>query len=347
MACTVKNISVAFDLMNESITFTNGDYISGQVTLEVAKETHIKSLLIKAKGKASVLWSEHYGNNITVTFYDKETCYKSIQYFIQEEKKGDDGYSLLTNEFGQCYSRIIQPGIHVYPFTFQIPHQDMPASFKGTHGKVVYSLEAKLCRSMSVPKKAKVHFYYVPQGDMSTPDLMMSQHGYKEKKMKFFTSGSVAMDVHTEKTGFHLGEQIKVKVDIVNNSSRTIKPKFSLYQKQSCFAAKKRKVCTKELLKEKGDPIDPSTKQCVIKVLNIPADTCVSILNCKVLKVEYRLKVYLDIKFANNPEIKLPVVILPISVTQENADVANAKPMDIGFETWMSKQADLNPLSFD
>lgn len=82
-----------------------------------------------------------------------------------------------------------------------------------------------------------------------------------------------------------------MKVDIVNNSSRTVKPKFILYQKQSFFASKKRKVITKELLKEKGDLIDPLTKQCVTKVLNIPADTCISILNCKVLKVEYRVKV--------------------------------------------------------
>ncbi|MCI4392690.1 hypothetical protein PGIGA_G00148730 [Pangasianodon gigas] len=338
MASTVKNISVAFDPLNESNTFTNGDYISGRVTLEVVKKTHIESLFVKAKGKASVLWSENHGNDNVVVYYDKETCFKSVQYFIQEQKrKGQDGYSMLPDESGPCYSRIVEPGIHVYPFSFQIPHQDMPASFKGCHGKVVYFLEAKLCRSMSMAKKAKVHFNYVPQGDMSIPDLMMSQHGYKEKKMKFLTSGSVAMDVHTEKMGFHLGEQIKVKVDVVNNSSRTVKPKISLYQKQSFFASKKRKVSTKELLKEKGDPIDPSTKQCVTKVLNIPADTTVSILNCKVLKVEYRLKVYLDIKFAYDPEIKLPVVILPVCVTQEDTDVVNTD-MGIGFESWTSKQ---------
>lgn len=84
---------------------------------------------------------------------------------------------------------------------------------------------------------------------------------------------------------------MKVKIDIVNNSSRTVKPKFSLYQKQSFFASKKRKVHTKVVLKEKGDRIDPSAKQSVTKVLKIPPDTCVSILNCRVLKVEYKLKV--------------------------------------------------------
>ncbi|KAK3514580.1 hypothetical protein QTP70_021634 [Hemibagrus guttatus] len=325
MACGVKNISISFDPLNESNTFINGDHLSGRVTLEVVKETNIEKLFIKAKGKASVLWTENYGNS-TVVYYDKETCFKSIQYFIQEQKIED--------------SRIVGPGTHVYPFTFQIPHQDMPASFKGYHGKVVYFLEAKLCRSLAIPKKDKVHFNYVPRGDMSVPDLMMSQHEYKEKKMKFLTSGSVTMDVHTEKMGFHLGEQMTVKMDVVNNSSRTVRPKLILYQKQSFFASKKRSVRTKELLKEKGDPIEPSTKQTVTKVLNIPADISISILNCRVLKVEYRLKVHLDIKFACNPEIKLPVVVLPVCVTQEDEDLMNTD-MGIGFESWTSKQADL------
>ncbi|XP_017306754.1 arrestin domain-containing protein 3 [Ictalurus punctatus] len=330
MACKVKKISVAFDPLNESSTFTNGDYISGRVTLEVVKQTHIESLFVKAKGKASVLWSENHGKYSTSVYYDKETCFKSIQYFIEENKRnGEDGYSLLTNESGQCYSRTVEPGIHVYPFTFQIPRHDLPASFKGCHGKVVYFLEAKLSRSMSMSKKAKVHFNYVPRGDMSIPYLMMPQHGYKEKKFKFLTSASVAMDVYTEKMGFHLGEEMKVKIDIVNNSSRTVKPKFSLYQKQSFFASKKRKVHTKVVLKEKGDRIDPSTKQSVTKVLKIPPDTCVSILNCRVLKVEYKLKVYLDIKFARDPQIKLPLVIFPAYVTQEDKDVANTE-MGIG-----------------
>ncbi|KAF7687412.1 arrestin domain-containing protein 3-like isoform X1 [Silurus meridionalis] len=330
MACSVKNFSVTFDPVNESNTFTNGDYICGKVTLEVKKETQVERLFIKAKGKASVMWTENCGNNNVVVYHDKETCFKSFQYFIQGEKsKGDDGYSLLTNENGQCYSRIVEPGIHVYPFTFQLPYQDMPPSFKGYHGAVKYFLEAKLCRSMLMTKKAKVYFNYVPQGDLTIPNLMTPQNGYKEKKMKIFTSGNVTMDVHLEKMGFLIDEQMKVKIDVGNNSSRTVTPKFLLYQKQSFFAGKKRSLRTKEILKELGDPIEPSTEQCVTKMLNIPADTSISILNCKVLKVEYRLKVYLDIKFTSDPEIKLPVVILPVSV--KHRDVP--KPdMGVGFE---------------
>lgn len=36
--------------------------------------------------------------------------------------------------------------------------------------------------------------------------FQMPQHESKDKKMKFFTSGSVAMDVKLEKTGYAQGE---------------------------------------------------------------------------------------------------------------------------------------------
>ncbi|XP_046697126.1 arrestin domain-containing protein 3-like isoform X2 [Silurus meridionalis] len=329
MACKVKSLSVRVNPVNLSNTFTTGDYITGRVTLEVVKKTHIQSLLIDAKGEANVQWTERQTIRNYIVYSAKEMLFKSVHYFIEEQMKGDDGYSLLTNENGQCYSRIVEPGIHVYPFTFQLPYQDMPPSFKGYHGAVKYFLEAKLCRSMLMTKKAKVYFNYVPQGDLTIPNLMTPQNGYKEKKMKIFTSGNVTMDVHLEKMGFLIDEQMKVKIDVGNNSSRTVTPKFLLYQKQSFFAGKKRSLRTKEILKELGDPIEPSTEQCVTKMLNIPADTSISILNCKVLKVEYRLKVYLDIKFTSDPEIKLPVVILPVSV--KHRDVP--KPdMGVGFE---------------
>uniref|UniRef100_A0A3B4C7H2 Arrestin C-terminal-like domain-containing protein n=1 Tax=Pygocentrus nattereri TaxID=42514 RepID=A0A3B4C7H2_PYGNA len=272
MAFVVKKLSIALDPVNASNTFTNGDCLSGRVTLEVSRETRIQCFSLKAKGKASVLWSEHYGKYSTVVYHDKETVFKSVHQVCNE-----NGSVLL--------------GLHSTNLIFFFVYRDMPASFKGRHGKVDYFLEAKLCRSMQISRKAKIQFNYVPQGDLSMPDLTMPQCGNTEKDMKFFSSGNVAMNIHTERMGYRLGEGLKVQIYIENNSSQRVKPKFCFYQKQSFFALKKRKLATKKLLKYKGDAIEPSAKTTVTKVLIIPEDTCVSILNCRVLKVEYRLKV--------------------------------------------------------
>ncbi|KAJ8262987.1 hypothetical protein COCON_G00154440 [Conger conger] len=257
---------------------------------------------LTAKGKAWALWTERRGQ-VTVTHYDKEKIFTLKNYIIQEQN-GDGSY-------------VVVPGIHEYPFTFQMPQKNMPSSFKGSFGKIVYTLEAKLSRSMRAPSKAKAKFTFLSLAGPvhpNIPQLMEPQIGKKKEKMKVFTSGNVTMNIRTERMGYLQGEGLKVIAEIENNSSRSIVPKFCLYQKQSFFA-QGRRVHTHNILKEAGEPVSVSTRQTVTKVLTIPHDVSPTILNCKVVHVEYRLKVYVDIPLAKDPEIKLPVVVLPADFT--------------------------------
>lgn len=70
-----------------------------------------------------------------------------------------------------------------------------------------------------------------------------------------------------------------------------MKPKFTLYEKQSFFAQGKRRVHTRDILKEKTEAIESSKKKTVTQVINLPAELPPSILNCSIIKLEYRLKV--------------------------------------------------------
>uniref|UniRef100_A0A8C1VZ82 Arrestin C-terminal-like domain-containing protein n=1 Tax=Cyprinus carpio TaxID=7962 RepID=A0A8C1VZ82_CYPCA len=308
MSLTVKNISVTYNPINQSNTFTSGDFISGQVILDVAKDTQMQSLSVKIKGKAEVYWTERHGKT-TVVYSDKEKYYSVERFFVREDKT--HGNEMLKDPSGQPYSSVVAPGRHVYPFTFQLPLQHFPPTFKGSVGKVVYTLETKLSRSMRISSKDKAEFHYVPGPDVSNPELMAPQYGSKDKQMKLFTSGSVSMNINTEKMGYYLGEGLKVLAEVQNSSSRAIKPKYCLYEKHSFFARGKRRLHTHDLLKEAGEPIEPNSKKTVTKVLSIPPSLAISILNCRILTVEYRLRVYLDVPYASDPEIKFPVVILP------------------------------------
>ncbi|KAL2092377.1 hypothetical protein ACEWY4_012175 [Coilia grayii] len=59
----------------------------------------------------------------------------------------------------------------------------------------------------------------------------------------------------------------------------------------------------------KVEPVEPSAKKTVTFSLTIPPDVTPTTLNCRVLKVEYKLKVYLDVKYSRDPHVSLPVVI--------------------------------------
>ncbi|KAL2104040.1 hypothetical protein ACEWY4_000908 [Coilia grayii] len=294
----IKSISVDYDAINERNTFSNGDYLSGRVSVYVSSSTRIQSLSIKAKGKAEVLWAENY-DETTVTYHDKEKYFSEEKYLL---KKGNSLDGALD----------LGPGRHVYPFTFQIPHKDMPSSFKGSFGKIKYILLAKLSRSLHVAKKAKTHFTFISKTNMADPGLTTPQYGSKDKDVTFFASGNISMNIFTERMAYHQGEEVPVVAEIVNSSTRKIIPKFYIYQKQSFFALGRRKVVTKDILKEKGHkPMESSTRETMTQKLTIPRELPPSILNCRILKVEYRIKTVLSVSMTRDPHIKLPLIVLP------------------------------------
>ncbi|KAL2092374.1 hypothetical protein ACEWY4_012172 [Coilia grayii] len=354
MSQTIKKISVTYDAINPNNTFTCGDIIHGRVTVEIAKDTKIDSFRIKFKGKAQVRWTEHdhhhahgqghvhhghehghhghgHHNRRTVTYFDKEKYFKSEQFFIREVKGNDDICPVLKNEAGEPYCDIVAPGTHIYPFIFQVPQQNLPPSFQGAVGFIAYTLEAKLSRSMRLSSKAKAEIHYVPKPDLTVPDLMVPQHGSKDKRMKVFTSGNISFSIHTERMGYYLGEPIKIVAEVQNSSSRELKLKYCLYGKHSFFAQHKRKLHTQDILKEEGESIAKSTRQTVTKVITISPHLTTSILNCRIIKVEYRLKVYLDVPYASDPEIKFPIVILPVTSASGGEKAAPPAMSSIGF----------------
>uniref|UniRef100_A0A3B3BHH7 Arrestin C-terminal-like domain-containing protein n=1 Tax=Oryzias melastigma TaxID=30732 RepID=A0A3B3BHH7_ORYME len=266
MASTIKSFSVAYDPINQSNVFTRGDVISGQVTLELKKESKIESLCVKLKGKAQVKWREFYGQAV-ITYLNKDKYFSIKQFFIQENQGNNT----------------VSKGSHVYPFTFQIPTEERPSSFRGAFGKIVYRVEANLSRSKRKDKKAKAEFIVINKGQRDPALMVLTK--------KVMSSGTITMDVKIPKTGFYQGEGINVVGYIHNKSSRDVTPKYCLYMKCCGFVLMRRKMEKRTILKEEGEVIPPSAGATVKKTINIPPMTGMSILNCGILTVEYRLKV--------------------------------------------------------
>ncbi|XP_034548021.1 arrestin domain-containing protein 3-like [Notolabrus celidotus] len=310
---TIKNFSIEYDAINSRNIFTNGDTMNGRIIVEVSKETKVQALTFIGMGKAVVCWSEHYGQYHHHVYRSSEKYYEVKHHILREARQ--DG------------TDVIGKGRHVFPFAFTIPDRKIPSTFKASIGKIVHKVKAELKQSMKLTKKAKSHFTFVSKADMDTPGLMEPQYSCKDKSVKAFGSGSVSMDVHTKHMGYMQGKAIKVVAEINNRSSRSVKPKFTLYEKRSFFAQGRRRVNTNEILKDKIEAIASSGKETVTKVIPVPRELPPSILNCSIIKLEYRLKIHLDIKCASDPEIKLPIVVLPAS----EASTVKQPPPSAGF----------------
>ncbi|XP_054629809.1 arrestin domain-containing protein 3-like [Dunckerocampus dactyliophorus] len=311
---TIKDFSIEYDSINSQNIFTNGDTMNGRIIVEVSKETEIQSLTFIGKGKAKVRWHEQHGQHDHRYYWSDEKYYDVKQYILKDGNK------------------IITKGRHVFPFTFMIPDRKMPSSFSSGTGRIVHKVNAELKQSMKLTKTAKAHFTFVSRADMEIPGLMEPQHDCTDKSLSVFGSGTVSMDVHTSRMGYQQGDALQLKVEIHNQSSRAVKPKFILYEKQSFFAQGHRRLYTKEILKEKVEAIDAHSKETVKKMITIPRVLPSSILNCSIIKLEYRLKIFLDIKYAVDPKIKLPIIVLPAF---EVPDIKQPPgPAAFGFETF-------------
>ncbi|KAF7200100.1 arrestin domain-containing protein 3 [Nothobranchius furzeri] len=294
---TIKSFHIEYDAINSRNTFTNGDTLNGRIVLEADKETKINSLALIAKGKARACWTEHYDNDKSdVYWYDEK--YYNFRHDIVKETRHDD-------------SEIIGIGRHVFPFSFKIPDREMPSSFWSMFGRVLHKLKAELKQSMRLKKRTEIYYTFVSRADMSIPRLLLPQHTYNDKYIPF-GFGKVTMDVRVRKMGYKAGESMNVRVDVNNLSKCSVRPRFILYEKRTFSGGGRNKVEMRPVLKAKGDSVEScSGKKTVTQVITLPSELPPSIINCSVVKLEYKLKIFLNIKWSSDPEVMLPLIILP------------------------------------
>lgn len=84
---TVQSLTITYDALNEHDTFSEGDTLTGKVTLVLSKETTVESLFVKVKGDANVHWTTKSGDR-TYTYTSHKRYFKVKQFLIKEESKG-------------------------------------------------------------------------------------------------------------------------------------------------------------------------------------------------------------------------------------------------------------------
>ncbi|XP_034398070.1 arrestin domain-containing protein 3-like isoform X2 [Cyclopterus lumpus] len=290
----IKSLTITCDALNENETFSEGDTLTGKVTLALLKVTTVEGLIVKAKGDADVRWTKKSGDR-THTSHAHKRYFKLKQFLIPENST----------------ETVVPQGIHVYKFSFNIPPRSMPSSFKGMYGKIVYKLEVKLSRSWRMDRTVEKDICFVSKSYPNLHSLMSRQVGSTKKEMGLFSKGHVQMDVIVDKSAYAPGETLAIVAKINNSSSSEMIPKFSLIQNVVYRANSSTKHVSSVIHKVVDNGIKSQTQKDVRCAIQIPRVQMPTIQNCDIISVEYHLKAYLDISFAFDPEITFPVVIIP------------------------------------
>ncbi|XP_029820216.1 arrestin domain-containing protein 2 isoform X2 [Manacus vitellinus] len=278
----------------------SGELLHGRVQLELRGALRVQALEVSAHGGATVHWLESCSIGLNVVY--------TQSYSDQVEFLSHRDTLLAPPDNGE--STVLQAGRHEFPFTFQLP-ETLVTSFEGKHGSVRYWVKAKLHRPWATVKKAKREFTVIEPIDINTPALLAPQAGAKEKLARawYCNRGQVSVTAKIDRKGYTPGEVIPIFAEIDNCTSRAVVPKAAIIQTQTFIARGTKKQKRSVVTSITGDSI-PAGKREVWhgRALKIPP-VGPSILQCRILQVEYSLKVCVDIPGTSKLLLELPLVI--------------------------------------
>ncbi|KAM3938493.1 arrestin domain-containing protein 2 isoform 2-T2 [Leptodactylus fuscus] len=277
--------------------YSGGEVLTGQVVLELCKPMTVSTLEVCARGLATVHWLETRSigmNTVYSDFTAHETYLRKRQHLIR-----DNGTL-----------NVLPAGRHEFPFTFQLP-ENLVTSFEGKHGCVRYWVKAKLHRPWSTVKKTKQEFTVIEPIDINTPDLLAPQAGTKEKIAHawYCNLGQVSVTAKIDRKGYTPGEVIPIFAEIDNCTSRTVMPKAAIIQSQTFIARGTLKQKKSVVATLAGDAVPAGKRETWHgRALKIPP-LGPSIIQCRIIRVEYALKVCVEIPGSSKLLMELPLVI--------------------------------------
>ncbi|XP_072803489.1 arrestin domain-containing protein 2 isoform X4 [Vicugna pacos] len=190
-------------------------------------------------------------------------------------------------------------------------HRTLVTSFEGKHGSVRYCIKATLHRPWIPACRTRKVFTVIEPVDINTPALLAPQAGAREKIARSWYSnrGLVSLSAKIDRKGYTPGEVIPVFAEIDNSSTRPVLPRAAVVQTQTFMARGARKQKRAVVASLSGEPVGPGRR--VLwqgRALRIPP-VGPSILHCRVLHVDYALKVCVDIPGSSKLLLELPLVI--------------------------------------
>ncbi|XP_066504080.1 arrestin domain-containing protein 2 isoform X2 [Hoplias malabaricus] len=308
----LKKLDVVFDSpeIDSPPVFSSGDVVSGKVVLELTAESKVKSLKLHAEGFAKVHWTESRSAGSSTAYTQNYS--DEVEYLNRREVLLQAGQSFRLKGCRHNEELTTLPaGRHEYPFSFQLPEETLVTSFEGKHGSIRYWVKVKLHRPWFSVKKVKKEFTVIEPIDINTPSLLAPQAGTKEKMARawYRNFGQVSITAKIDRKGYTPGEVIPVFAEFDNSTSRSVVPKAYITQTQTFIARGTMKQKKSVVATLCGDIVGARRRETWHgRAIKIPP-VGPSILQCRIIKVEYMLRVCVDVPGTSKLCLELPLVM--------------------------------------
>lgn len=288
-----------------------GQVVSGRVCLTLDKPKEIRAIDFKLCGKAKFHWteekletdSEGKTHQVTLSHYGKEN-YINVK-------------TTLVGGKGNTFELPI--GEYSYPFSVILPN-NVPSTFNGQYGGIIYFGKAKLDIPWAVDKKEKKYFQVLNLLNLN--NFRHLNAPLKDEKSKTFcccwcTSGPFALIIYLPRTGYAFYESIPITIEVDNASNVDIDcVEAKLYQKIRWQAQDDSKS---EIIKLKSinfGVVTQRSSKTWSESMQLGPNRYPNFSGCSIIHLTHELKIEAD---PSGPHLDLEIVV-PITVA------------DIGFD---------------
>ena len=275
----------AITLDNPQGVYYAGQIVSGYVQLEITKELDLKGLTLKCVGAANVHWSESRGSgkNRRVVHFRSSERYVDVKLTIY-----GDGTTTTAMPIGK----------HHFPFSITLP-VNIPSSFQGDHGSVVYYLKAHIDRPWKIDTRIQLMLSVVALLDLNQrPGVTdaLNTSGSKMFGCLCCKTGPLTATLTIPKGGYVSGETIFINANIDNYSDKVMtKSSIKLIETDIFKTPRKQRTVKRTVVRHDKESIAPgaSFQWSNIGIL-IPPLPPSDLIYCNIIDSVYSVELSVD-----------------------------------------------------
>ena len=277
--------------------------MSGTLFLTLDEAKDYKSVEVELFGGAHVHWTE----TRTVSTGQTTTTY-TVPYNAKETYVEQTNVMWNSEE---SPSGTIGPGTYSYRFEFTLPPNAL-ASFKGQSGKIEYVVRGRVRTGHLLQRdpRTEVQIRVNAIRDVNLPEFAVSAHQTAQKQVGCCCFASnLEQTADVSRTGFSIGSNVPVTVNVVNGTSRRIRMRASIKKMVIYYAQGNTRGERKKLVSVVSPDIAPHSQHSWSVADLIVPSTELSFEGCAIIKMQYIVKVTAVIPWAKNLSVSIPITI--------------------------------------
>jgi len=301
----------SFVITTEKDDYTGGETIRGQAVLTVDEPVVARGVRIRFQAYEHAYWTTGSGKNRTTHQETKYHVNQDVTVFGQEPL-GTMAImaDALKGIFTKSHYDVIQPGTYEYGFEFVLP-PNVPADYEsGGSSKIAYEVTAyvdiPLKYDIEAVKKLTV-YETIDHGKVKPVT------GSNSKTFMFDSGNPLDMSVTIDSNMYFPGDKGQGVLEVTNRSSKDIDViTISLQQVTHLKAHYSKTTRTETIeLNRMDKPVIPKGQPTSFKFdFQIPQHMYSTSMSGEVVRVEYQLVVNLDVPWAIDLDVCLPIVLL-------------------------------------